>query len=322
MKKLSVSKKQLRCIIREELSKHELITLREAIRELLGEGVYDPGILKAVFMAGGPGSGKSFSAKVVFGVSDLRAEFNTITQLGLKLLNSDPAFNQYLKEIGVDPGSLGDLPQEKWEEYTSDDPTSPRERAKTRMKSQEKLWSGGRLGLIVDGTGDNFGKMKRKKAQLESLGYDTAMMFVDTTLDVAQTRNKARGEQGDRFLKPDLVEEIWTNVQANREDFMGLFGNTFYQINNTKYGPPPEELRKAVNAFIEKPVQNPIGKKWIDDELAKKKASHGPEDIGRKTSGEIGQGSTTSGRQQAGLRKKGAPGWEEPSERDDFHQKD
>ena len=35
--------------------------------DLLTEGVYDKGALKAVFMAGGPGSGKSFVAKGLFG---------------------------------------------------------------------------------------------------------------------------------------------------------------------------------------------------------------------------------------------------------------
>ena len=35
--------------------------LKEYIREILLEGIYDPGILKAVFMAGGPGSGKTFT---------------------------------------------------------------------------------------------------------------------------------------------------------------------------------------------------------------------------------------------------------------------
>lgn len=35
--------------------------------EFIKEGVYDPGILKAFFMAGGPGSGKSYVATEIFG---------------------------------------------------------------------------------------------------------------------------------------------------------------------------------------------------------------------------------------------------------------
>ena len=38
--------------------------------DLLEEGVQDKGIFKAVFLAGGPGSGKSYVAKQVFGIPD------------------------------------------------------------------------------------------------------------------------------------------------------------------------------------------------------------------------------------------------------------
>ena len=36
------------------------------LKQLLTEGVFDKGILKAVFMAGGPGSGKTFSKTIVW----------------------------------------------------------------------------------------------------------------------------------------------------------------------------------------------------------------------------------------------------------------
>ena len=36
--------------------------------DILTEGVYDPGIFKAVFTAGGPGSGKSYVATNIFGI--------------------------------------------------------------------------------------------------------------------------------------------------------------------------------------------------------------------------------------------------------------
>ena len=40
--------------------------------EFVGEGVYDPGILKAFFMAGGPGSGKSHVATEIFDFPKLK----------------------------------------------------------------------------------------------------------------------------------------------------------------------------------------------------------------------------------------------------------
>jgi len=38
------------------------------LKDLLHEGVYDKGILKAVFLAGGPGSGKGYISKGLFGI--------------------------------------------------------------------------------------------------------------------------------------------------------------------------------------------------------------------------------------------------------------
>ena len=57
--------------------------------QFIKEGVYDPNIFKAVFLAGGPGSGKSFVAGKAMG------------GLGLKIINSDDAFERYLKKEGL-----------------------------------------------------------------------------------------------------------------------------------------------------------------------------------------------------------------------------
>jgi predicted ABC-type ATPase len=57
--------------------------------EYLQEGVYDPGIFKAYFLAGGPGSGKSFVTAGAF------------AGLGLKLVNSDDVLTKYLNAEGL-----------------------------------------------------------------------------------------------------------------------------------------------------------------------------------------------------------------------------
>lgn len=50
-------------------------------KSFLNEGVNDPAIFKAIFLAGGPGSGKSF----IVGKTGL-------TSMGYKVVNSDDAF--------------------------------------------------------------------------------------------------------------------------------------------------------------------------------------------------------------------------------------
>jgi len=66
----------LKKYIKEEVIKSSLLDIEQSmisikesvILQMISEGVDDPGILKCVFMAGGPGSGKSFTAMEIFGI--------------------------------------------------------------------------------------------------------------------------------------------------------------------------------------------------------------------------------------------------------------
>jgi cytidylate kinase len=252
--KMLVTERQLRNIVRKILMK---------------EGVYDPGILKAVFMAGGPGSGKSFTAKTIFG-GDPKSTSSLGTTSGLKFVNSDPAFEKFLHDAGISPKDLGSMPKDEFEVLT--DPSNPesiRSRASSVKKRQQKAFTGPdtKLGVIIDGTGDDYKKLARKKQELEDLGYDTYMVFVNTSLEVAQERNAKR----DRVLPTDLVEEIWSDVQQNLGAFQNLFGaNNIVIVDNTVYGPLPEAIQKAVNSFLAQPIKNRIGRQWIENELGQR----------------------------------------------------
>ena len=297
------------------MKKNELV-LRQYVREcliaetLLTEGVLDPGILKAVFLAGGPGSGKSYTAKIIFG-GNVKSSLSQGTRVGLKILNSDPAFEHFLSKmmgekgpegagqfqmVGVSPKDLARIsdtnPELSYQigmqpedpvtgERMGVPPDSPRGKAKKLKKAQKGLWQKGRLGIIYDGTGDDYDSISKKKLQAEALGYDTAMVFINTTLEVAQERNADR----DRVLPEDLVEEIWTEVAANLGGFQGLFRPNFYIIDNTVYGPPPEEVVSALQQFVTQPIQNPIGREWVKVNLALK----GEEEIQRKAPGARGR---------------------------------
>ena len=64
----------------------------------------------------------------------------------------------------------------------------------------------GRLGLIIDGTGKDFEKITRRARNLEALGYDTHMIFVNTSLDVALQRNAERPENFRRTTCCSILE--------------------------------------------------------------------------------------------------------------------
>ena len=247
---------------------NELLTIKETILEqLIIEGVDDPGILKCVFMAGGPGSGKSFTAMEIFGIDKkLKSSFSSY---GLKSVNSDSAFEQGLKKNGIDPKDLARIEKEEpelWDKITAT-PGGIRDRAKQLTAKQKKFYEAGRLGMIIDGTGHVYSKIQKNKKYAESLGYDTYMVFVNTSLEVAKERNLKR----DRVSPDDLLEKSWKDVQNNLGKFQNLFGGNFRIVDNTVYKPISGQVQKAVNSFIRKKVYNPIGKKWIETARALKR---------------------------------------------------
>ena len=246
---------------------------------IINEGVYDPGIFKAIFLAGGPGSGKSFVASELLGIP--KGGFSkmdmSFAPSGVKLVNSDPEFEYFLKKAGVDPKNLGSLSDEEFEQLT-EPANSPRQKAKKVKKSKEKLYMAGRLGLVIDGTGDDYSKIKKKREELIRLGYDTYMIFINTSLEVAQQRNAQR----DRVLPEKVVEKIWNDVQKNLGRFQGLFKGNFKIIDNSekrvaKRDPKagviifPKEFYTTVSKFIKSPVKSSIAKRWIKRQLEMKK---------------------------------------------------
>ncbi len=245
----------------------ELMTIKESILEqMIVEGVDDPGILKCVFMAGGPGSGKSFTAMEIFGIDKkLKSSFSSF---GLKSVNSDSAFEKGLKDNGIDPKNLAKIEKEDaelWDKISNND-DSIRSNAKRLTQLQKKFYEAGRLGMIIDGTGHVYGKIQKNKKYAESLGYDTYMVFVNTSLEVAQERNKNR----ERVLDDARLEKSWKDVQNNLGKFQNLFGGNFRIVDNTVYKPIAKQVQKAVNNFIRKPLYNVIGKKWISTARALK----------------------------------------------------
>lgn len=260
----------------------------EIIEQLMIEGVDDPGILKCVFLAGGPGSGKSYTAKEIFGVG--KTAFSSVSAGGLKIVNSDSAFEKALKDNGINPKDLGTIDKESelWDMIAGEDnPNSIREKAKKITQKQQAFYEAGRLGMIIDGTGDEVTKIKDKKKHAEMLGYDCYMIFVNTSLEVAQERNASR----DRTLPADLVTKIWKACQNNLGAFQSMFGGNFIIVDNTEYKKYQsnvknkktgeikivdttiaQNIQKAINSFLSKPIYNQIGKKWITTAKMLKKA--------------------------------------------------
>ena len=238
------------------------------LTDLLNEGVYDPGILKCIFLAGGPGSGKSKVSKEIFQIQGI----TSFSASGLKSVNSDTAFEHQLKKSGIDPKELAKIEKEDpqlWKNIT-EDPNGVRELAKQTTQKIKAFYEEGRLGMIIDGTGDDVLKIQKQKQRAESLGYDTFMVFVNTSLEVAKYRNSMR----DRVLPENLLIPIWKECQNNLGKFQSMFGGNFRIVDNSKDGNNvTKDIKKQVDNFISSPIQNAIGKKWVTTQLMLRNAN-------------------------------------------------
>ena len=213
----------------------------------LKEGLYDPNIFKAFFLAGGPGSGKTFVTRSAFGGT------------GLRMINSDNAFEVALKKNNL---SL------KMPEDESEARDIVRARAKATTGNIMDLSIKGRLGMVVDGTGRDYDKIKTQKAMLDQLGYDCYMIFVNTSLDVALERNARR----ERSVPEYITRKSWTQVQSNIGRFQNTFGmSNMIIVDNSK---DERELTtivmnkvdKSVRRLLSNKIKSYTAKRWMATE--------------------------------------------------------
>jgi len=202
----------------------------------LTEGVHDPHIFKAVFMLGGPGSGKSYVAKKLAGGT------------GLKTLNLDDIYEHLTtgKDAVVGKGFQHEL-------YTH---------AGNLMQTRLDTYIDGRLGLLLDGTGRKLERLEKIKNTLESLGYDTMAVYVNTDVNTALDRNETRK----RKVDPQFVKDVHADLKGKMGDLQRMFAGRLLIVDNTD----PEKVDHSYNAtmlnhFLNQPPFSHKAKKWIAD---------------------------------------------------------
>ena len=248
--------------------------LKYVTEEILQEGINDPSIMKVIFLAGGPGSGKDYVMK------------QTLAGMGLTEVNSDNVLEHIMKKEG-----LSNLMPKSEEQPRN----IARGRAKTSSKIKQELAISGRRGIIVNGTGDNAEKIAIIKKALEASGYDSMMLFVNTNNDISKERNFMRGVSGGRKVPdgsdqygnpdgtPDIRAEKWQGAQDARPEFAKMFGKDNYiEFDNsddmrTVDPQRKEELQNTLGAiykrarqFTTAPHKNKLAIQWIESEIEKR----------------------------------------------------
>lgn len=202
----------------------------------IDEGVNDPGIFKAIVLAGGPGSGKSFVAKQL-----------GLKSLGLIVVNSDSFFEMMMKRKGL---SL------KMPENEKEDREAARVAAKASTDKRFKSLIDARLGILVDSTSGNQGKTFKMYRLLEEAGYDVKCIFIQTDLEVALQRNNERS----RTVPPKIVEKSHKQAQVVKGYLKKHGKRNFHEVENNG-GPIDKSIAGKLTQWARKHNNNAL--EWI-----------------------------------------------------------
>jgi shikimate kinase len=196
------------------------------------EGRFDPYNNKAIFFAGGAGSGKTFISRKLASVF-----------YGLKQVNPDQAFKYLLKKTNLNVK----MPPE--EEYFRD---RMRQRSKNIAGKVQQTYQKSNLGMIIDTTGRSYRRIDDTKKELEQQGYDTAMVFVNADIQTQLMRNKQR----ERQVPEKVILDNSKLINQNLGKYQRLFGNNFFIIDNSNKNQSNitqdlAQLESQIRAFLQ-----------------------------------------------------------------------
>jgi RNase adaptor protein for sRNA GlmZ degradation len=107
---------------------------------------------------------------------------------------------------------------------------------------QQQMYQQENLGMLIDTTGRSLSRVVDTKEELEAQGYDTAMIYVDADIETSVKRNRAR----ERSIPEKVLMQNFGAVKANVPKFQELFGDRFFEIDNSleKQAELPEALKQ------------------------------------------------------------------------------
>ena len=183
---------------------------------------YNRGLFKAIFITGGPNSGKDVIIREAIASS-------TIVELNLVQAKEFLADKQKLSE-------------------------------KTNDYRREAIRHRG--PLIINGPADDNEKITYIKEELEELGYETMMVFVNTTDEASQQRNSllsrmmAESVRHEKWLKSQYVTRQYQELYSN---FM-LFDNTG-DLNDKEFD--IHEVYENTRDFLDSQIINETAVDWM-----------------------------------------------------------
>jgi len=180
------------------------------------------GQFRAIFVTGGPGSGKDIIIR------------EAIAESKIVELNLVQAYD-----------------------YLSD-----KQRLSEKSSDFRKEGLRNRGPLIINGPADDVARISYIREELEELGYETLMIFVNTTNEASQERNSLLS----RMMVESVRQEKWVKAQENTKYFTEAFTN-FIEFDNTGRIESKEEditeIYLTTKLFLDSRAINEIADDWF-----------------------------------------------------------
>jgi predicted kinase len=193
-------------------------------KTIINESINDRGLFKAVFLAGQPGSGKTYVMTKI-----------TSGQIEPRIVNVDN-ITEFLN---------------------IHNPLSVYDKSKKISKNQLYNYLNGMLPLFVDSTSANPTTLKKRLNVLESLGYDCALIYVNTSLEKSVERVGNRK----RKVGQETIQGNYSELQTLKNEYKKYF--PFHmEINNNEGALTDDVILKAykrISYFFDSEIDNPIG---------------------------------------------------------------
>lgn len=104
--------------------------------------------------------------------------------------------------------------------------------------------------IVVNGT-SNYERIRFIKEDLEKAGYETIMVFVNTSNDVSRQRNEARADKGGRVINEAVRYTKWKNAQDTLDRYDDLFEKVIVVQNDLDLNQSIEVIQETHHKLVE-----------------------------------------------------------------------
>lgn len=199
----------------------------------LNESINDRGKLKAIFICGMPGAGKSYSAS--------QLQDGAIQP---QIVNSDKAYEALGRAGKTD---ISDPSQ--W--------SNVRDSVIKTTQTQLMHYINGMLPLFIDSTSADPGNLLRRKGILESFGYDVGIIWIDVKLEDALARAATR----ERTVPEHFIRSVHARSEQSKQFILSKF-EWKQELDNSEGMLTDDVLMAAyrkTSSFFNSPLANPMG---------------------------------------------------------------